>query len=539
MMAFLWLASPAGAADWSPVVADTVHLLRTAPPAVGQVSGIQGQTLVIGLNRPLQPQGAGTLLVAFSGLQQFPETNLQLTGIRNTTAFARVISGPFPTRPGWPVYPWQPNRAMVIVDPRHPEMRTAAVDLCTALHAAGVHCMTAPAMPAPNQLASGDRPAMIILQPTGTSITASIQEPTGRPLLSRSISRRGNTASFAVTPPPPAPASPPPSFTRPEVPLPGEMPRRVNLKGAYQRLVFADIDGNGNDELLLLGSSWLEAYRFSGLGDLIPVGRFRLPIGDIVPLNLHYGDFNHNGRDELYITLGRKVVTSDEKDDTRLASVVVEFRQGTPQQLGGEYSCYFRVMENRKGHRVLLSQEMDDYKQYRLPIRWAGFFNGKLEVREPYREAHNIFCLDHFVENPFDPQQILVLDFDGGLGAFHAPSEQLLTTADADFGIYDEIVFPQKLAETEYEGGYVMKRTAEERFAARRFTLRNSFGHQAFLIRKGRRVHPEMLEKGISLTKGTESNVDQVVGVQWRAGTIVETWKSPELTRDIIDFAFT
>jgi len=128
---------------------------------------------------------------------------------------------------------------------------------------------------------------------------------------------------------------------------------------------------------------------------------------------------------------------------------------------------------------------------------------------------------------------------EGGLGGFNSKTQELLTSAEEDFGIYDEIVFQQKLHEEEYEGGYIMKKAAENRFAPRRFTLKNSFGRQAFLIKKQRRVNPELLEKGISLLKGQTANHDQVVGVQWKNSSIVETWKSPPLPRDIIDFGFT
>ena len=48
------------------------------------------------------------------------------------------------------------------------------------------------------------------------------------------------------------------------------------------------------------------------------------------------------------------------------------------------------------------------------------------------------------------------------------------------------------------------------------------------------------MEKGVSMFKGkSTSNNDRVVGVQWKNSSIVETWASPPLPRDIIDFGFT
>jgi len=271
---------------------------------------------------------------------------------------------------------------------------------------------------------------------------------------------------------------------------------------------------------------------------LKPVARYRLPRKDFIPLSLHYGDFNHNGKDEIYVTLGRPV-TVDEKPDTILASLVVELSSQKFIILGKDYPWYFRVMETRKGKRVLLAQEIDDYKQYKLPIRWAGFFGGKLEVKSEYQEGRNVFSLDNFVLDPFNKTQIIVLDMEGGLGGFNTKTEELVTSAEESYGLYDEIIYQQKLEEIEYEGGYVIINNAGSRFAPRRFTLKNSFGHQVFLIKKHRRINPELLEKGISLLKGKTSNHDRVVGVQWKNSSIVETWKSPPIPRDIIDFGFT
>jgi hypothetical protein len=43
----------------------------------------------------------------------------------------------------------------------------------------------------------------------------------------------------------------------------------------------------------------------------------------------------------------------------------------------------------------------------------------------------------------------------------------------------------------------------------------------------------------MSLLKNKTSKHDRVVGVQWKNSSIVETWKSPPIPRDVIDFSFT
>ncbi|MBN2333232.1 MAG: VCBS repeat-containing protein [Deltaproteobacteria bacterium] len=329
------------------------------------------------------------------------------------------------------------------------------------------------------------------------------------------------------------------SFTRPgKAAANTQLASKIELKSGYNRLLFADLDGNGRDELVLLNNAWVEAFQIEG-DQLKPFARYRLPHKDTLPLNLHCGDFNHNGKDELYVTLGLPVTVSD-KPDTRLSSLVLEMENQNLRSLGSDFPYYFRVMETREGKQVLLAQEIDDFKQYKLPIRWAGFFAGKLEIKGEYQPAHNVFAVDNFILNPFNEDQLLVLDMEGGLGGYNAKNEDLLTTADESFGLYDEVIYLQKLAETEYEGGFSIKKTAVNRFAPRRFVLKSSFGRQAFLIKKERRINPELLEKGVSLLKDKASEHDQVVGVQWKdSGGIVETWKSPALARDIIDFTFT
>lgn len=115
----------------------------------------------------------------------------------------------------------------------------------------------------------------------------------------------------------------------------------------------------------------------------------------------------------------------------------------------------------------------------------------------------------------------------------------MVVSADARYGIFDETPYKQKLKEIEYEGGFAVTRSAEIRYTSRRFIKRESYGQQIFIIKKGRVVNPDLRTKGLGLISDGKTKHDQIIGLQWRNDEIRESWKSPEFSHDIIDFAFT
>jgi hypothetical protein len=128
----------------------------------------------------------------------------------------------------------------------------------------------------------------------------------------------------------------------------------------------------------------------------------------------------------------------------------------------------------------------------------------------------------------------------GSVGGYDAPTEELLTVVDDSFGLYDETSYPQKLAEAIYEGSFNIKTNYVSRYPASRFTLNNALNQQSFLIKKGRRVNPDIIDKGIAMVKGQSHDNDQVIGLLWEKDSGIEkSWASPPIPRDIIDFGFT
>ena len=184
-------------------------------------------------------------------------------------------------------------------------------------------------------------------------------------------------------------------------------------------------------------------------------------------------------------------------------------------------------------------QNMGTYKQYKAPIYWAGYYNGKFTVRKEYGQSRDVFSLYNFNLSPFNKEQILVLDEMGNLAGFNAKNSELILTSDTQFGVFDESPYMQKLKNIEYEGGFSVTRTADIRYTARRFVKRNSYGQQVFLIKKDRVVNPGMADKGLDLVLDKTVKHDQIIGLQWRNGEIRESWRSPKFPRDIVDFGFT
>jgi len=547
--------STAAAGSWQPLVNRAGAWLAADNQQAGRITMIQGETVIMEIVSPRLTVGS-VVAVKSNSLPSVPlplhnnAALIRLTQRLGNQARGVIIDGNGNIPRGTPLFPYSYNRLYVYTNLANPERLTPYRDLLAKLQQTMIPYALKSYQALRYSAETGIRSLLIRLEGRNNQIIGQLTDfSEGTVLFSTTYNlpyplpvaaafglplhgglTTGNQSGTAT-------AARSTTFTR-ATRVPGtSMSGQIKLRGSYNRLIFADLNGNGRDELVMLNKNWLEAFQLDG-NQLRPVVRYRLPHKKFIPLNLHCGDFNHNGKDEIYVTLGLPV-TVDEKPDTRLSSLVVELSNQKFILLGKDYPWYFRVMETRKGKRVLLTQEMDDYKQYKLPIRWAGFFDGKLKVKGEYQEGRNVFSLDNFVLCPFNNHQIIVMDMEGGLGGFNIKSQELLVSAEENYGIYDEIVYPQKLQEIEYEGGYVTKKMAVSRFAPRRFILKNSFDHQAFLIKKERRINPDLLEKGLSLFKDKTSKHDQVLGVQWKNNSISETWKSPPIPRDIIDFGFT
>ena len=544
----------AHADPWQPLTQTIQRQLNPGNRAVGTVSLVQGTTVIIALHTPQITIGT-TLAIKGNSLPgvALPLQNniarIRVTQVNGNQGRGTILPGSEQFSSGAPLFPLAHNQVYLYSNLRSPRSLQPYQDLTRSLQYSRIPF----AIKTWEQIAAGDtpgiRPLIIAFEATNNQITCRLTDREQSVFWQNSFSlnfappvtRRAGASwtqptNFAASSLNSTGTSK--SFTKASGPAPGSTAAgKIKLKSPYKRLIFAECDQKPGLELVLLNDKWLETYHLSHL-KINPVARYRLPHNDIIPLHLQAGDFNHNGRDELYLTLGRPVLVED-KNDTILTSMIVEFTGKTPKLLGKEYPYYFRVIEQRDGKKVLMAQEMAEYDQYKVPIRWGGFYNGRFVVKKEYHQSRDVFSLYNFNFNPFNENQILVLDEAGNIAGFNAKNSELLITADSQYGVFDETPYNQKLEEVTYEGGFSIKTTSVARYSARRFVKRKSYGNQIFLIKRRRAINPELLDKGLDLITETVVKHDQIIGLQWRNGEIRETWKSPKFPRDIIDYAFT
>ncbi len=548
------VSATANTDPWQPLTQTIQQQLNPGNRAIGTVSLVQGSTVIIALHNPRVTIGT-TLAVKGHNLPgvALPLQNniarIRITQINGNQGRGTILPGSEQIPPRSPLFPLAHNQVYLYSNLSSPRSLQPYQDLTRSLQYSRIPF----AIKTWGQIAAGDtpgiRPLIIAFEATNNQIVCRLTDREQNIFWQNSFSlnfappvtRRAGASwtqptNFAASSPNSVKTNK--SFTTASGRAPGSTAAgKIKLKSPYNRLIFAECDEKPGQELVLLNDKWLETYHLANL-KLKPIARYRIPHNDIIPLHLQAGDFNHNGRDELYLTLGRPVL-EQEKDDTILTSLIVEFTNKTPRLLGKEYPYYFRVIEQRDGNKVLMTQEMAEFDQYKVPIRWGGFYNGKFVVKKEYSQSRDVFSLYNFNFSPFNKNHILVIDEAGNVAGFNAKNSEHLITADGQYGVFDETFYSQKLKEEIYEGGFTIKTTAVARNTARRFVKRKSYGNQIFLIKKRRTVNPELLDKGLDLVTEDVVKHDQIVGLQWRNGEIRETWKSPKFPRDIVDFAFT
>ena len=521
--------------------------------AVGNISLIQGSTAIINLQNRRITIGT-TLAVKGYNLPGVPLplqdniARIRITQVNGNQARGTVLPGSQNIPPHSLLFPLAHNRVYLYSNLKAPQNLSPYQDLTRALQYNRIPF----AVKTRQQIASGDtpgiRPLIIAFEASGKQIDCRLTDRDQNifrrdsfslnftpPIIDQAGATWSQPTAFSNTPA--AAIGHSQSFTKTSGPAPGTRAAgKIPLKNPYKRLVFADCNEEPGQELVLLNEKYLEVYKLNNL-KLTPLARYRMPHNDIIPLHLHAGDFNHNGLDELYVTLGRPIIV-EEKNDTLLSSRIIEFNGKTPKLLGKDYPYYFRVIEQRDGNLVLMVQERGPYKQYQTPIRWGGFHNGKFDIKKEYNKCRDVYSLYNFNLSPFNKNHLLIIDEEGNVAGFNSKTSERLITADNQYGIFDETPYNQKLQDIEYEGGYTIIKSAEIRFSARRFVKRNSYGNQIFLIKKRRVVNENLFEKGLNLVVDSVK-YDQIIGLQWSEGEIRESWKSPKFPRDIVDFGFT
>ena len=309
------------------------------------------------------------------------------------------------------------------------------------------------------------------------------------------------------------------------------------LSEPFFRVQSCDLEGDGKGELAFLSQEAVVIYGFE-TGQLVRKMSHRFDKDNYFPLHLHAVDIDGRKGDELLVTLVEPSQALDKKD-SRLCSIILTLQKATLHPLVKSWPYYLRVIRDRHGRAVALSQSRGDYEPYADSIRllrWNST-NKKVELGEPYRPARGVYSIYQFNLVPEDPQRVMILEPNNNLNGYFAPEETLEATGIRNYGDFHELAYPIKLEKDEMIGGFD-KKTFREVYAPRRFELRPAFDGQSFIIYKERTGSGGLLKSAVKKVWRGSQGVDQVVGVKWEGEQIVETWKSKELSKNILDFTF-
>jgi hypothetical protein len=324
-----------------------------------------------------------------------------------------------------------------------------------------------------------------------------------------------------------------PSFQTSE---PVEKTEYHKLSEPFLRVQSCDLEGDGNSELAFLSQEEVVIYGFEA-GQLVRKLSHKFDKNTYFPIHLHAANIDGHKGDELLVTLAEPSQILDKKD-SRLCSMILTLQKATLHPIIKNWPYYLRVIRDRHGRAVALAQSRGDYEPYTGPIcllRWNST-NKTVELGGPYKPAHGVYSIYQFNLVPDDPQRVMILEPNNNLNGYFAPEETLEATGIRNYGDFHEMAYPIKLKKYESIGGFD-KKTFREIYAPRRFDLRPAFDGQSFILYKERTGSGGMLQSAVKKILSSKA-VDQVVGVKWAGQQIVETWKSKELSKNILDFTF-
>jgi hypothetical protein len=401
------------------------------------------------------------------------------------------------------------------------------------------------------QFPSGHLLAQTVYMPVRTAAAPSVQ-PSPLPEASRSQIAAGPSVQTPKPPsvtvrapiaplvqPSPEPESPRSEPAGPSFQTSGPIEKAdfYKLSEPYIRVQSCDLEADGKGELAFLSQETVEIYDFQN-DQLVRKLSYRFDKDNYFPLHLHAVDIDGRKGDELLVTLSEPAETLDKKD-SRLCSMILTLKNGALQTLVKSWPYYLRVIRDRHGQAVALTQSQGAYEPYAGPIcllRWNSA-DKKVEVGGPYKPAHGIYAIYQFNLVPEDPQRVMILEPNNNLNGYFAPEETLEATGIRNYGDFHELAYPIKLEKPEIIGGFDTK-TFREIYAPRRFELRPAFDGQSFIIYKERTGSVSILKSAVKKVWSSSHGVDQVVGVKWSGQQIVETWKSKEISKNILDFTF-
>ena len=310
---------------------------------------------------------------------------------------------------------------------------------------------------------------------------------------------------------------------------------RYRLPRPAVRMVVADVDGDGKLEFVTLSNYGICVYKPIGEDNLKLVKYYSFRDSNIIAIHLHAGDFNNNGRSELFVTLTKKTKYLDQTDN-ELCSIIIELNNGKFKVINKNLKYYLRVIEDRNGVPHLLCQKEGEYEPFDGKIYEMYWDGKKFRVGKPYPPAKNVYSIYCFIPHPEKRDYTIIIDRFGNIAGYYAPTEKKVELFDENLGIYDVIEYPIKLRDEEYRGGF-NKVTYRMVRAYRRFVYKKDYNEQIFTIKtpSAKDITRKVLRK--ILFRGNEEP-DRIIAIKWTRQGIVKSWESKGIYETIEDFGF-
>lgn len=315
------------------------------------------------------------------------------------------------------------------------------------------------------------------------------------------------------------------SFRKAQEPFEGQIPSSFPLERNTYFLCIADMDGDRRDEIVLAEEKGVSVYTPSGRR-LIPVYTYLLPDKELKPIALTCSDENKNGFPEIYLTAGKEVIYMDRKD-TIVYSYILEIREGKLVLVAKDLPFFIRALNGENGKALLLGQEKGDWDPYYGNIFSLKWLDGRLR-RENLPQLKNMARLYGFLLHPDEADVVILIDEEGSVAAYELSTEKMIYRFEGNLGKFDRLTFQQKLKEERFVYGFHTKQTSYPVYVQRRMIYKKEYSDQFFTI--------DAKRKRVTLLGA--SGEDAIVGLQFKDGRIIETYRSKTTPRYILDFAF-
>ncbi len=301
------------------------------------------------------------------------------------------------------------------------------------------------------------------------------------------------------------------------------------------RIVTADVDGDGEYELVTLNDYGINVYKF-GNTELKLMYNYPFSGSNITAIHLHTADFNKNGKAELFITLTQKYKDVD-SITSKLCSIIIEYSSHNKfHVINRNLEYYLRVVEDRNGVKHLICQHKGEYEPFDGVIREMVWTGSKFKVSKPYEEAKNVYSIYGFAPNPDKKDYTIIIDKFGNIAGYYAPKEEKVDLLSENMGVFKTIAYPIKLKWDFYRGGYD-RETSRDVYAYRRFEYKKEFNKQVFTIKTS--YNKDITRKIISkIIRGGEEEPDRIVGIRWIGNNLIKTWESDKFYETVLDFSF-